>query len=277
MKWFWLVLGVLVVAALVVVIQDSNAARGSRTAVVAPSAPMNAAPVGVAASTPAPAKAPIDSDSSKSAAKPANNATSAENSSKAAGDATTAGATGPAAGASSNAADADRPLPKIEGAEVARGSIEKLADGTIVADKRFRILGAGTAADPYRVSWECLQSAQDTYVPRLGETRIPERIAMLNDSFVRMEGYLAFPLLSAEAKEVLIMFNQWDGCCIGVPPTPYDSIEVKLSESIPNTKRHASFTFGAITGRFKVDPYLRDNWLVGLYLLEDASFEPEEF
>ncbi len=31
-----------------------------------------------------------------------------------------------------------------------------------------------------------------------------------------------------EAKELMVMLNKWDGCCVGLPPTPFDSIEAAL-------------------------------------------------
>jgi hypothetical protein len=31
------------------------------------------------------------------------------------------------------------------------------------------------------------------------------------------------------------------------------------------------FNFGGVKGRLRVDPYLIENWLVGLYVLEDAE------
>ena len=66
------------------------------------------------------------------------------------------------------------------------------------------------------------------------------------------------------------MLNQWDGCCIGIPPTPYDAIEVSLEKAIPPAQRH-SINFGTLTGKLLVSPYLVENWLVGLYLMDDAT------
>ena len=41
-----------------------------------------------------------------------------------------------------------------------------------------------------------------------------------------------------EVNEALVMLNQWDGCCIGVPPTPYDAVEVRLRmEQLPDWLR----------------------------------------
>ena len=69
------------------------------------------------------------------------------------------------------------------------------------------------------------------------------------------------------------MLNQWDGCCIGVPPTPFDAIEVGLTEAVMRGPKH-SISFGTITGRLKVGPYLIEDWLVGLYLLEEGTLQP---
>jgi hypothetical protein len=77
-----------------------------------------------------------------------------------------------------------------------------------------------------------------------------------------------------ETREILCMLNQWDGCCIGVPPSPYDAIEVQLVEPIKPNRRHA-FQFGTVTGRLRVDPMLVENWLVGLYRMEEAELKQE--
>jgi hypothetical protein len=91
----------------------------------------------------------------------------------------------------------------------------------------------------------------------------------LDGAYVTITGYVAFPLYVAEPKEVLCMLNQWDGCCIGVPPTPYDAIEVKLKDAA--TKEQRMTTFGTVNGKMFVKPYLVGDWLVGLYLMEEAS------
>ncbi len=142
-------------------------------------------------------------------------------------------------------------------------------DGWTILDERFPIRGSGLPDDPYEVSWELLVSASETYQPRLGKTRIPERIAMLDGKFVRVVGYVAFPIMAMEQNELLSMRNMWDGCCIGVPPTPYDAIEVRLQKAATGQDRFTAF--GSVEGLFKVDPYVKGNWLLGLYLMEDAT------
>ncbi|MBQ72954.1 MAG: hypothetical protein CMJ67_08635 [Planctomycetaceae bacterium] len=160
----------------------------------------------------------------------------------------------------------DREIPD---ATVTPGSLVQDGD-SIIADAEFRIRGSGTQEDPYLVSWELLSSAADGYRPSLGERSIPQRVAALDGQWVRIDGYVAFPLGGADTSELLVMLNQWDGCCIGIPPTPYDAIEVSLEKAIPPGQRH-SINFGTLTGKLLVSPYLVENWLVGLYLMDDAT------
>lgn len=163
-------------------------------------------------------------------------------------------------------------IPVIPDAEVLPSTFIRLPDGSISVDDAWTIRGEGTPESPYEVSWEFLSSAQESYIPRLSENKIPARIAFLSGKRVRIAGYIAFPLVAQSAGECLLMLNQWDGCCIGIPPTPYDAVEVRLAKSISGWKRH-SINFGAIEGTMKVEPYLVENWLVGLYLMEDARID----
>ena len=162
---------------------------------------------------------------------------------------------------------------EIPDATVTPGTVVRL-DDDLIADGRFRIPGEGTEASPYRVSWELLSSAASSYRPSLGEREIPQRVAMLDGAWVEIEGYVAFPLGGSDTTELLAMLNQWDGCCIGIPPTPYDAIEVALTDPIAPAARHA-ISYGTLTGRLVVSPYLVENWLVGLYLMDDATVRLE--
>jgi hypothetical protein len=159
---------------------------------------------------------------------------------------------------------------KIPHATVTPGSIMKQPDGSLLADGKYKIEGDGSREKPYRIGWDCLASANKTYIPRLKEDLMPQRVALLDGAWVRIDGYFALPLMLQESSEILVMLNQWDGCCIGVPPTPYDAMEVKLVEPVKPNRRHA-FNFGTVLGRLRVDPMLVENWLVGLYRLEEAT------
>lgn len=142
-------------------------------------------------------------------------------------------------------------------------------DGWITLDERFNIRGEGTAEKPYELSWDLLVSASETFQPRMGKVRMPERIAMLDGKHVRITGYVAFPIMSTSQNEMLSMRGMWDGCCIGVPPTPYDAIEVRLAGEVTGKDRFTSF--GTVEGTLSVDPYIKGNWLLGLYLMEGAK------
>jgi hypothetical protein len=166
------------------------------------------------------------------------------------------------------------PARTIPSAEVVPGTITRQADGSILLDGRWVVRGEGTAERPYRINWDLLTSAGDTYQPRTGSLKLPGRIAFLDGAHVKIEGYLAFPLVASESKEALVMLNQWDGCCIGVPPTPYDAIEVKLDKAVPVGRRHA-MVFGSVEGVLRVEPYLVEQWLVGMYLLDGGTLKIE--
>lgn len=161
----------------------------------------------------------------------------------------------------------------IASATVIKGNIRRVGANELKVDDEFTLMGDGTQENPFRPTWEYLYSAGDTYAPRLGDTDIPQRIALLDGAWVSISGYTVFPLVTGKTTELLIMLNQWDGCCIGVPPTPFDAIEVGLTEAVMRGPKH-SISFGTITGRLKVDPYLIEDWLVGLYLLEEGTLQP---
>lgn len=162
---------------------------------------------------------------------------------------------------SATAAALDQPPPKAV--------ILRRDDGSILVDDRFVLKGTGTQTDPIQITWEFLVSAQETYQPRLGRKHLPDRMTLVHDKWVSISGYIAFPIMASSPDEMLMMLNQWDGCCIGVPPTPYDAIEVKLAT--PANSQQKLAVDGTIKGILRVDPYLIKDWLVSLYLMDDAT------
>jgi hypothetical protein len=147
--------------------------------------------------------------------------------------------------------------------------LEAQEDGSTLVDGKYVMKGAGTKEDPYRVTWEMLLSAEETYRPRLGKKVIPDRLKMIDGKWIRISGYIAFPVMASSGDEMLMMLNQWDGCCIGVPPTPYDAIEVKLKTAAKGNERLRQS--GTLSGKFKIDPYLVKDWLISLYVMDDGD------
>ena len=150
-------------------------------------------------------------------------------------------------------------------ATITRGS-----NNQIEIDGRYTILGSGTELDPYRVTWELLKSAYETMDLNGPRTTPPKRLEMLNGTYVQISGYLAPPLWGQETKELLVLLNRWDGCCIGLPPTPFDCIEAQLSAPMKLGAAH-TINYGTIRGKFIVEPFKAGTFLIGLYRLEEAQ------
>jgi hypothetical protein len=176
------------------------------------------------------------------------------------------------AGAGGAGSDAAKPEAAKEAAPKEMPKIETRADGSQKIDDRFIVKGKGTKDEPYVVSWEHLVSIQETFDPSLKKDKIPGRLQYLDGTYVKLTGYAAFPMAVPQPKELLVMLNQWDGCCIGVPPTAYDAVEVHLRTKATQEQRFA--VHGAVKGKFQIKPYVTGNWLVGLYLMTEAEFEP---
>jgi len=144
------------------------------------------------------------------------------------------------------------------------------SNNQIEVDGRYTILGSGTELDPYRITWDLLKSAYETMDLNGPRTTPPKRLEMLNGTYVQISGYLAPPLWGQETKELLVLLNRWDGCCIGLPPTPFDCIEAQLSAPMKLGAAH-TISYGTIRGKFIVEPFKAGTFLIGLYRLEEAQ------
>lgn len=294
MKVFWGLIAVFFVGGAAYLFTSGDADRSRPTPGPTPSPTPTLAPAPTPAPTPEPVQPPVATPTTISAATP-----------DAAADPAPASPTLPATATAAPSEDQgyveprlpdaegappiniaaaeapNKPAEMVEAAEnagpyaVAPGEVVTQDDGSLRLDGRFTIKGDGSAAKPYEIPWELITSAEETYEPRSGKLKIPQRVAMLDGKHVRIDGYVAFPMYVQQPRELLAMLNQWDGCCIGVPPTPYDAIEVQLKAVVDDKARLA--TSGAVEGRFKVKPYVVGDWLVGLYMMEDASMSPKEF
>ena len=148
--------------------------------------------------------------------------------------------------------------------------IERKPDGTIELDGRFMVTGAGTEQDPFVISWPLVFSASETIDAATGARTAPGHIDFLNGQWVQISGYLAPPLWGEQTSELLVMKNRWDGCCIGLPPTPFDCIEASLAVPLRLGAQH-TISFGTVRGRLVVEPFKAGAFLLGLYRLQDAS------
>ena len=150
-------------------------------------------------------------------------------------------------------------------------SFEIREDGSMHVEGVGLIPGNGTAERPYVLAWDTLRSVQREFNPRQGQSEVPGWLSALDGKRVRIEGNTLLPVVAQTTDELLVMQNPWDGCCLGVPPTPYDAIEVKLAR--PQRMGNSPTGYGQVEGVMKIDPYIVSGWLLGLYMIEEAVFE----
>jgi hypothetical protein len=248
MRIFWALIALLVLLAAGLVVFRTPTVRTPVAPAPAPVTMPAVTPDAAATAATAPTAAPVEAEKPASATDAAPQATAADL----------------AAAAEAEQAMLDAIAEKHSGPKHA----------ALVVDEQYIVRGEGTAEKPFVVSWEMLVASEGDFDPSKGKNTIPERVAMLHGKIVSITGYVAFPLMTPKPTELLMMLNQWDGCCMGVPPTPYDAIEVKINKAVTGDARFA--INGTVRGTFKVEPYVTKtptvSWLNGLYLMENAEF-----
>ncbi len=150
--------------------------------------------------------------------------------------------------------------------------ITRLDERTVELDGRFRVTGSGTEADPSRISWELLTSASAYIDPAQGAMTPPPWVRLLDGTTIELSGYYSTAVRTPVAKNLLLTLNRWDGCCIGLPPTPFDAIDITMREPLPMRGLHL-VRFGTFRGRLIVEPLAAAGFLLSLYRLEDVTFE----
>lgn len=143
---------------------------------------------------------------------------------------------------------------------------------TIELDGRYRIVGNGRPDDPYRISWELLTSASRYVDPARDALVPPPWVRALDGSYVEISAYYSSAVRVQFARHLLLTLNRWDGCCVGLPPTAFDAIDVSTRETVAMDGIHL-VRFGTFRGRLVVEPFHAAGHLLGLYRLEDATFE----
>jgi hypothetical protein len=130
-------------------------------------------------------------------------------------------------------------------------------------------LGRGTEAEPFRISWDLLALGRDSLRDD-GSLDLPPGLRAVDGQWIEIDGYFAAPLAVETTRELLVMLNRWDGCCIGVPPTAFDCIETTLAEPVELRGRH-QIRFGPVRGVLRIEPFRIGELVLGFYRLEAAS------
>jgi hypothetical protein len=154
----------------------------------------------------------------------------------------------------------------------AKATIERIDHQTVRIDGKYMVRGSGSESDPYQITWELLTGAARTVDASKSIYEVPGRIADLRGAWVQISGYWAPPLQVFQTKEAMFMLNKWDGCCIGLPPTPFDSIEATFAKPFAVRGQHL-YRYGTIKGRLEIEPFAAGMFLLGFYRLHDAVME----
>lgn len=256
MRVFWSIVALLAALGVWFVLSTPSRPPSERSAVIdAPIAPSPAATASAsadAASVPNPASAPATATAPTPAADPL-------------GTAITQALLGPAAG------DKSARTPVARDARSPNEITRRIDARTIELDGRYRILGNGSPDDPYRISWELLTSAGPFIDPAQEALTPPPWVRAIEGSYIEISAYYSTALRVPTTRHVLLTLNRWDGCCIGLPPTPFDAIDANLAAPIDMNSKHL-FRFGTFRGRLIIEPFAAGTYLLGLYRLEDAAF-----
>lgn len=140
-------------------------------------------------------------------------------------------------------------------------------DRTMRLADRFDVVGRGTPEDPFRVSWPLLGSAGDVMDAMAMQVETPSWLAPLNGTWIEISGYFAPTVRLEETTELLVTLNKWDGCCIGLPPTVFDSLALRLEKPISLEGQHL-IRFGTVRGELHIEPFATGGVMLGLYRIE---------
>jgi len=150
------------------------------------------------------------------------------------------------------------------------GSVTNGAASTPAPSDAAMPPGAGTERQPFRVSWELLGQASGHVRGDGTFDAMPRTLELLGGTWIELSGYYAPAVIAPSTDEVVLMLNRWDGCCIGLPPTPYDSAMVKTRAPIDFSLQH-QIRFGTLRGRLVLEPFALGGLVLGLYRIEDAE------
>ncbi|MBL9121824.1 MAG: hypothetical protein JNL80_18105 [Phycisphaerae bacterium] len=141
---------------------------------------------------------------------------------------------------------------------------------TIRLNDRFDVLGRGSVDDPFRVNWQLLSAAMESMDATVGDLAVPPWLEPLNGAWIEISGYFAPTMQSEETDELLFTMNRWDGCCIGLPPTVFDSLALRLDRRISLMGQHL-IRFGTIRGELHIEPFAAGGMMLGLYRIEHGT------
>ena len=146
--------------------------------------------------------------------------------------------------------------------------LSRMADGAWLVDQLYVVRGQGTTNEPYLITWDLLLSAAETYAPAAGSWELPKRLRWLDGKQLQLKGFLTSPTRATKSDHLLLTWSALDACCLGPPPNPCQSVEVKLESPI-TLDRHVLIGV-TVEGTFKLEPRLTGGLGLSLFRLDNA-------
>jgi hypothetical protein len=105
-------------------------------------------------------------------------------------------------------------------------------------------------------------------IAKQGGADIPDDLKALDGKPVTISGFLLVAFAVEPVEEVILAKNPWDTCCLGKPPTLFDSVRVLLRKG--SKLERLQFRIATFTGTLRVEPEYDGGVLTGLYRIENA-------
>ena len=132
--------------------------------------------------------------------------------------------------------------------------------------------GEEPAGEPGLLRFSTLLRARRHLVGSEEEVRelpkLPAEVRALDGRWVTLAGYLLVPGAVPDAREFVVARDPWDGCCMGKPPTIFDSVLVRLDEGESIQAPYPPLV--TVSGRLRVTPKIDQGLVASLYHLEAA-------
>jgi hypothetical protein len=125
---------------------------------------------------------------------------------------------------------------------------------------------ASAAKGVDKIAFQLLEKSKS--LSQGSDVRVPDDVRALDGRWVTVTGNVLIPWAEQRVTQFVLAKNPWDGCCLGIPPGPYDSVLVKLRDGSQLKDRYS--TVQTLSGRFRVELERSEGYVTGLYQLIDA-------
>jgi hypothetical protein len=139
--------------------------------------------------------------------------------------------------------------------------------GTVHRARLVAVPALPTTAGPDRPTFAQLTAVRRAFIDGL-LTEVPADLKAFDGRTVTLVGYVAVPFGTEAVSSFYLAADPWDACCIGKPPTLFDSVAVQLKEG--GRLRNPRLWSTAVRGTFHVRPVYENETLIGLFSLTEA-------